>query len=75
MKKTIVMKFGGSSVANAEKIKTVAQRVVDKEKTGNRVVVVVSAPGDMTDDLIALAEGVSDKPDEREMDVGNVRPR
>jgi aspartate kinase len=63
------MKFGGSSVANAEKIKNVAKRVVEKKKDGNRVVVVVSAPGDMTDDLIELAEGVTDMPDEREMDM------
>lgn len=69
MKKLVVMKFGGSSVANAEKIKTVARRVVDKEKDDNKVVVVVSAPGDMTDDLIALAEGVTEEPDEREMDM------
>ena len=65
----VVMKFGGSSVADAEKIKRVAGRVIEKKKEGNRVVVVVSAPGDMTDDLIALAEGVTDCPDEREMDM------
>jgi len=65
----IVMKFGGSSVADAEKIKRVAGRVIAKRKQGNKVVVVVSAPGDMTDDLIALAEGVTDCPDEREMDM------
>jgi aspartate kinase len=65
----VVMKFGGSSVADAEKIKRVAQRVIAKKKQGNRVVVVVSAPGDMTDDLIALCEGVTDAPDDREMDM------
>jgi len=65
----VVMKFGGSSVADAEKIKRVAGRVIEKKKQGNKVVVVVSAPGDMTDDLIALAEGVTDCPDEREMDM------
>ncbi|MBN1622661.1 MAG: aspartate kinase [Endomicrobiales bacterium] len=65
----IVMKFGGSSVSNAEKIKHVAKRIVEKEKKGNKVVVVVSAPGDMTDDLISLAEGVTERPDEREMDM------
>ncbi|OGS19156.1 MAG: aspartate kinase [Elusimicrobia bacterium RIFOXYA2_FULL_50_26] len=65
----VVMKFGGSSVADAEKIKRVAGRVIDKKKAGNNVVVVVSAPGDMTDDLITLAEGVTDAPDEREMDM------
>jgi aspartate kinase len=65
----VVMKFGGSSVADAEKIKRVAGRVIGKKKEGNKVVVVVSAPGDMTDDLIALAEGVTDSPDDREMDM------
>jgi len=65
----VVMKFGGSSVADAEKIKRVAGRVIEKRKKGNKVVVVVSAPGDMTDDLIALAEGVTDSPDDREMDM------
>jgi aspartate kinase len=69
MKKLVVMKFGGSSVANAEKIKNVAKKVVAKEKGGTKVVVVVSAPGDMTDDLIALAEGVTSNPDERELDM------
>src|SRR5688572_27990949 len=67
--KLVVMKFGGSSVANAEKIKHVAERVSARKKDGFRVVVVVSAPGDMTDDLIDLARGVSDSPDGREMDM------
>ena len=53
--KLVVMKFGGSSVANAEKIKHVATRIIQKKKEGYRVVVVVSAPGDMTDDLIDMA--------------------
>lgn len=65
----VVMKFGGSSVADAEKIKRVAGRVIAKKKQGNRVIVVVSAPGDMTDDLIAMCEGVTDSPDDREMDM------
>jgi aspartate kinase len=65
----VVMKFGGSSVADADKIKRVAGRVIDKKKKGNKVVVVVSAPGDMTDDLIAMCEGVTDSPDDREMDM------
>jgi aspartate kinase len=67
--KLVVMKFGGSSVANAEKIKHVAKRVRGRKDGGYGVVVVVSAPGDMTDDLIELARGVSDSPDEREMDM------
>lgn len=65
----VVMKFGGSSVADAEKIKRVAGRVIAKKKEGNHVVVVVSAPGDMTDDLIAMCEKVTDTPDDREMDM------
>lgn len=69
MKQTIVMKFGGSSVADAAKIKNVAQRVVDKKKKGNRVVVVVSAPGDMTDDLLKMADEVSENPPDREVDM------
>src|SRR5882724_4568960 len=67
--KLVVMKFGGSSVANAEKVKHVAGRVIQKKKDGFRVVVVVSAPGDMTDDLIELAEGVTHAPPPREMDM------
>jgi aspartate kinase len=67
--KLVVMKFGGSSVANAEKVKHVAGRVISKKAEGYRVVVVVSAPGDMTDDLIEMAKGVTDDPPAREMDM------
>jgi aspartate kinase len=67
--KLVVMKFGGSSVANADKVKHVASRVIAKKNGGFRVVVVVSAPGDMTDDLIEMAEGVTDEPHPREMDM------
>src|ERR1700722_9890155 len=67
--KLVVMKFGGSSVANAEKMKQVAGRVIQKKKEGYRVVVVVSAPGDMTDDLIEMAEGITKSPSPREMDM------
>src|SRR5882724_1473539 len=67
--KLVVMKFGGSSVANAEKVKHVAGRVIQKKKDGFRVVVVVSAPGDMTDELIELADGVTKAPPPREMDM------
>jgi len=63
------MKFGGSSVADPERIKNVANRVMARRKAGDKVVVVVSAPGDMTDDLIQLAAGVTDDPDDREMDM------
>lgn len=63
-----MMKFGGSSVATPGKIKNVADRVTQKAKK-NRVVVVVSAPGDMTDDLIEKAKSIAETPDPREMDM------
>ncbi|MEW6890052.1 aspartate kinase [Trueperella pyogenes] len=65
----IVQKFGGSSVADADGIKRVAQRIVDTHKAGNRVVAVVSAMGDTTDELIDLAASVTDEPTLREMDI------
>ena len=69
MSQLVVMKFGGSSVADADRIKNVASRVAAKRKSGHRVVVVVSAPGDMTDDLIEMAEKITDNPSGREMDM------
>ncbi|WP_199620153.1 aspartate kinase [Paenibacillus alkalitolerans] len=65
----VVMKFGGSSVGDAERMKRVARRVVEKKAEGNRVVVVVSAMGDTTDDLIDLSKQLNDKPSAREMDM------
>ncbi len=65
----IVQKYGGSSVANAERIKKVAQRIARTKDEGNQVVVVVSAMGDTTDELIQLAYQISEKPDNRELDV------
>ena len=65
----IVQKYGGSSVANPERIKNVAKRVVRYNKEGHDVVVVVSALGDTTDELIELAYKVTDDPSEREMDM------
>jgi aspartate kinase len=65
----IVQKYGGSSVANAEKIKNVAHRIVAVKEKGNDVVVVVSAMGDTTDDLIELALQLNPQPSERELDV------
>jgi len=65
----IVQKFGGSSVADVEKIKKVAKRVVATKQEGNSVVVVVSALGDTTDELVELARQISAKPPEREMDM------
>jgi len=69
MSKLIVQKFGGSSVANANKIKNVASRVAGYKKNGYDVVVVVSAPGDTTDDLLKFAAKISSNPPEREMDM------
>ncbi len=65
----IVQKYGGTSVADAERISNVARRVVGTRQAGNEVVVVVSAMGKMTDDLIALATEVSSQPGGREMDM------
>ncbi|MFH1397934.1 MAG: aspartate kinase [Candidatus Omnitrophota bacterium] len=69
MKKLIVQKFGGSSVANVERIQNVAKRVVGYKKEGHDLVVVVSALGDTTDELIELANQISNDPPEREMDM------
>ncbi|MBI2846910.1 MAG: aspartate kinase [Chloroflexi bacterium] len=65
----IVQKYGGSSVADAEKIKNVAKRIAAAQEKGHRVVAVVSAMGDTTDELIDLAHKLSERPDPREMDV------
>lgn len=64
-----VQKYGGSSVANAERIKNVARRIAKAKDRGNQVVAVVSAMGDTTDELIELAHQIADQPDEREMDM------
>jgi aspartate kinase len=65
----IVQKYGGTSVGNPERILNVARRVIETQKAGNQVVVVVSAMSGVTDSLIKLARQVSQNPDEREMDV------
>ncbi len=65
----IVQKYGGSSVADAEKIRNVARRIAAASDKGNQVVVVVSAMGDTTDELINLAYQINDRPDPRELDV------
>ena len=65
----IVQKFGGSSVANAQRVMNVAKIVTDTYKKGNDVIVVVSAQGDTTDDLIEKAAEISKKPSSREMDM------
>ncbi|MDR2351151.1 MAG: aspartate kinase [Endomicrobium sp.] len=64
-----VMKFGGSSVADADKIKLVASRIIAKKNDGNKVVVVVSAPGDTTDKLLEMTYKITSNPPVREMDV------
>ena len=65
----VVQKYGGSSVADADKIRAVAERVMQTRRAGHDVVVVVSAMGDTTDDLLALAKKVSKNPDRRELDM------
>jgi aspartate kinase len=65
----VVMKFGGTSVADAQRIKRAARRIVDTREAGHRVVAVLSARGKTTDELIAMAEEVSAAPDRREMDM------
>jgi aspartate kinase len=65
----IVQKYGGSSVADASRIKHVAERVARRRREGAHVVVVVSAMGDSTDELIALAKQITDRPSARELDV------
>ena len=65
----VVQKYGGSSVADAESIKRVAKRIAEAKRAGNDIVVVVSAMGDITDDLIDLAHQISPMPPQREMDI------
>jgi len=65
----IVQKYGGSSVADAENIKNVARQIAQAKDKGDQVVVVVSAMGDTTDELINLAYQVAEQPDDRELDV------
>ena len=63
------MKFGGTSVADAERIKRAARRIVEKREAGHSVVAVLSARGKTTDELITMAQEVSAAPDPREMDM------
>src|SRR2546430_7371941 len=65
----VVQKFGGSSVATAERIMAAARRAIQAQKAGNQVIVVVSARGDTTDELVSLAREISDQPPAREMDM------
>ncbi|MDQ3241944.1 MAG: aspartate kinase [Actinomycetota bacterium] len=63
------MKFGGTSVADAERVRRAAGRIVQAREAGSRVVAVLSARGKTTDDLVAMAREVSERPDPREMDM------
>ncbi len=65
----VVMKFGGSSVATAQRIKNVAKIIVNQKKKYKHIVVVVSAPGDTTDELIEKAYQITSNPDKRELDM------
>ena len=67
--KLIVQKFGGSSVRDAQRIQNVAGIIADTYRTGSNVIVVLSAQGDTTDDLIAKAKEISENPSKREMDM------
>src|SRR5215831_2740319 len=66
---TVVMKFGGTSVGDPDKLKSVARRLVAAREEGARVVAVLSAMGRTTDDLLDLAHQVSDRPEPRELDM------
>jgi aspartate kinase len=68
-RQTVVMKFGGTSVASAERIRHAASRIVQSKEAGNRVVAVLSARGSTTDELMAMASEVSPRPDPRELDM------
>jgi aspartate kinase len=65
----VVQKFGGTSVANAERIMAAARRAIRARQAGKQVVVVVSARGDTTDELISLASEICEEPPAREMDM------
>jgi aspartate kinase len=65
----IVKKFGGSSVANKERVYNVANRILEDYKNGHQVVVVLSAQGDTTDELLAKAKEINENPSRREMDM------
>ena len=65
----VVQKYGGSSVATAERLRAVARRILRRRECGDRLVVVVSAMGDTTDELIALAQQMTSRPGARELDL------
>src|SRR3990172_819723 len=65
----VVQKYGGTSVGSAERIQRVAGRIARRVEAGDQLVVVVSAMGDTTDELIALAYQMTEEPEERELDL------
>ena len=65
----VVQKYGGTSVDGPERIKKIASRIIETKKRGNRVIIVVSAPGDTTDRLIETAQQITHSPSDREMDM------
>ena len=65
----VVQKFGGSCLADADRIRRVARRIARERAAGADLVVVVSAMGDTTDELLGLAAAITDEPDERELDM------
>src|SRR5437867_2590833 len=65
----VVRKFGGSSLADADRIRRVARRIARERASGSDLVVVVSAMGDTTDELLGLAAAITEQPDERELDM------
>jgi len=69
MNEIVVMKFGGTSVAGPEDLKRAAQRIVSAREAGRQVVAVLSARGKFTDELVSMAEEISERPYEREMDM------
>lgn len=69
MNKVIVQKYGGSSVSSIEKIKVIANKLIERKKKDSKIVVVVSAMGNTTDDFISLAKDITKSPNKRELDV------
>lgn len=69
MSKVVVQKYGGSSVSSTEKIKCIASKLIERKKKDSKIVVVVSAMGNTTDDFIRLAKDITKSPDKRELDV------
>lgn len=69
MSKIVVQKYGGSSVSSTEKIKLIASKLIERKKKDHKIVVVVSAMGDTTDNFINLAKNITKSPDKRELDV------